>query len=140
VSDATRMLDTDIVSYLIKGRHPSVTRQFLERGFEGICISACTMSELLYGIAARSAKDRLREGIVEFLDGVNVIPWDKSAAAIHSRIRYQLDRSGQTIGVMDQMIAAHAISLGLTLVTNNVRHHSRLEPELTVENWVEHTA
>jgi tRNA(fMet)-specific endonuclease VapC len=133
------MLDTDIVSYLLKGRHPSVTRQFLERGFEGICISACTVSELLYGIDARLANDRLREGIVVFLDRVNIIPWDKSAAETHSRIRYCLDRAGQTIGVMDQMIAAHAISLGLVLVTNNVRHHSRIEPELTVENWVEPT-
>ena len=95
------------------------------------------MSEMLYGLDARSPEDRLRTGIVEFLERVSVIPWDASAAEVHARIRYRLDRAGQTIGVMDQMIAAHAIALGLILVTNNIKHHSRLEPELTIENWVE---
>lgn len=137
MSVSVRMLDTDIASYLIKGRHPSVTSQFLKRGFEGICISACTVSELLYGLDARLPEDRLRTGIVEFLEHVSVVPWDMSAAEVHSRIRFQLDRAGQTIGMMDQMIAAHAIALGLVLVTNNIRHHSRLEPELTIENWVD---
>ncbi len=131
------MLDSDIASYLIKGRHPSVTRQFLERGFEGICISACTVSELLYGLDARPSEDRLRTGIVRFLERVSVIPWDTPAAEVHSRIQYRLDRAGQTIGAMDQMIAAHAIALGVILVTNNIRHHRRLEPELTIENWVD---
>ena len=139
MSDPVRMLDTDIVSFLIKGRHPSVTRQFTEYGFEGICISTCTVSELLYGLDARSPEDRLRTGIVEFLERVSIVPWERPAAEIHARIRYRLDRAGQAIGAMDQMIAAHAIALGLTLVTNNTRHFSRLEPELTVENWTDRT-
>ena len=132
-----RMLDTDIVNYLIKRRHPSIEKRFAELAITSTCISAVTMSEMLYGLDARSPEDRLRTGIVEFLERMSVIPWDASAAEIHSRIRYRLDRAGQTIGVMDQMIAAHAIALGLILVTNNIKHHSRLEPELTIENWVE---
>jgi tRNA(fMet)-specific endonuclease VapC len=131
------MLDTDTVSYLVKGRHPSVSQRFAHYGFPGTCISVCTLSELLYGLESRAPEDRLRQGILGFLERATVIPWDAPAAEIHARIRYRLDRAGQMIGVMDQMIAAQAMSLGLTLVTNNTRHFSRLEPELTVENWTD---
>lgn len=129
------MLDTDIVSYLIKGRHPSVSQRFSEYGCPGTCISACTVSELLYGLGSRAPEDRLRKGVLGFLKRATIIPWDASAAEVHARIRNRLDRAGQTIGVMDQMIAAHTMALGLTLVTNNIRHYSRIEPDLMVENW-----
>lgn len=127
------------MSYLVKGRHPPVSRRFAEHGLLGTCISACTLSELLYGLESRPTEDRLRKGILGFLERATIIPWDRPAAEVHARIRYRLDRAGQTIGVMDQMIAAHALSLGLTLITNNTRHYSRLEPELTVENWTDRT-
>ena len=134
------MLDTDTASYLIKGRHPLVTSQFLEHGFDHVCISVCTVSELLYGLDVRPPEDRLRTGVEEFLQRVHVVPWGTAAARVHARVRFHLDRSGQTIGAMDQMIAAHAISLGLILVTNDVRHLGRLEPELAIENWIQHTS
>ena len=137
MSEPVRMLDTDTVSYLIKGRHPSVKQRFAECGFLGTCVSACTVSELLYGLESRAPEDRLRKGILGFLERAAIIPWDRPAAEVHARIRYRLDRAGQTIGVMDQMIAAHTMALGLTLVTNNTRHYSRLEPDLMVENWTD---
>lgn len=137
MSEPVRMLDTDIVSYLIKGRHSSVSQRFTEVGFTGTCVSVCTVSELLYGLESRAPEDRLREGIRGFLDRVTILPWDQPAAEVHARIRYRLDRAGWTIGGMDQMIAAHAMALGLTLVTNNTRHHTRLEPDLSVENWTD---
>lgn len=129
------MLDTDIVSYLIKDRHPTVSQRFAEYGFPRTCVSTCTVSKLLYGLESRDPEDRLRKGIHGFLERAQIVPWDQPAAEVHARLRYRLDREGRTIGAMDQMIAAHAMFLALTLVTNNVRHFSRPEPGLSIETW-----
>ena len=130
------LIDTDIASYLIKGRYPSVDARFAEADASRMCISAVTQAELLYGLKALNPAHRLHLTVRLFLQDINILPWGAEAAHVHADIRYQLVSGVNAIGEMDMMIAAHAMSLGAVLVTNNVRHYSRLSPALTIENWV----
>ncbi len=133
---STLMVDTDIASYLIKGRHPSVDARFAAVDPLRLCISAITKAELLYGLKALPPEHRLHLAVHRFLRDMRVIPWGEEAAEAHADVRHRLVSSGEVIGEMDMMIAAHAISLDAVLVTNNTRHFSRLAPTLAIERWV----
>ncbi len=130
------MLDTDIVSYLVKERRPSIRPRFLEHDPSDLCVSAITKSELLYGLRLLEPTHDLHLKVRRFLGDIDVTPWDGDAAEVHATLRHDLISSGRTIGEMDMMIAAHAMSLGATLVTNNTRHFGRFAPALVIENWV----
>lgn len=99
------------------------------------CISAITRSELRYGVALRPAATKLARHVEAFLQAANTMPWDDEAADRHGRLRAHLRSLGMPIGDFDEMIAAHALSLGAVLVTDNVRHFRRVEA-LVVENWI----
>ncbi len=94
---------------------------------------------MLFGMMRLEPDHRLHASVQRFLDSVRVGAWDRQAAEVHAGLRHQLRSHGRTIGEMDMLIAAHAISLGAILVTNNTRHFSRLEPELAIENWTDET-
>lgn len=129
------MLDTDTVSYLIKGKSPAIEAKLALLIPARVCISVMTRAELIYGLKRLPAEHRLHLLVRQFLKIVRVVPWDSDAADWYAEIRHQLMSSGQPIGEMDMMIAAHALSAGAVLVTNNSRHYERIEAPLILENW-----
>lgn len=129
------MLDTDIASYIVKERRPSLRPKFVEYSPEQLCVSAETKSELLFGLKQLDMAHHLHLKVRRFLQDVNIVSWGYEAAEVHADIRHRMLSVGRTFGEMDMMIAAHAISLGAVLVTNNTRHFERLAPALTIENW-----
>ena len=129
------MLDTDIASYVIKGRSPDVEAKLMAIVPSMVCISAVTRAELMYGLKRLPAGHRLQLGVRQFLKIVGVLSWDAEASDYYADIRRQLVSTGQRIGELDMMIAAHSLSAGAVLVTNNVRHYSRIEAPLSLVNW-----
>lgn len=129
------MLDTNICIYIIKRRPQSVLERFSSFPLGDIGISTITLAELEYG-AARSAQPRRnREALEQFVSPLDVAAFDREGTQAYGRIRVALERKGATIGAMDMLIAAHALSLGANLVTNNEREFRRV-PGLRVENWI----
>ncbi len=127
------MLDTDHVSFALRG-HGRVADRLLEHRPSQLCISSITLAELRFGAEARRSR-RITRMIDTFVDGVAVLPFDQSAADRFGVVAAALARRGETIGTFDTLMAAHALSLGLTFVTNNTRHFGRVAG-LRVESWV----
>ena len=130
------MLDTDTASYLIKHRSPAMEARLAALPPSMTCVSVMTRAELQYGLKRLPAGHRLHLGVRQFLSIVRVLPWDSEAADFYADIRHQLVTSGQLIGEMDMMIAAHSLAARAVLVTNNVRHYERI-PGLSLANWSE---
>ena len=129
------MLDTNIVAYAINKRPESVLQRLMSHQPEELCISSITMAELEYGVCNSSRPGQNRLALMAFLSHFAVLPFDADAARDYGDIRNDLTKKNQIIGANDLLIAAHARSLGLILVTNNTRGFDRVEG-LTVENWV----
>ena len=129
------MLDTDTASYIIKGRSPGIEAKLSNILPAMVCISVMTRAELLYGLKRLPADHRLHLAVRQFLKIVRVPSWDAEAADWYASIRHQLITTGQPIGEPEMMIAAHSLSAGAVLVTNNVRHYERIEAPLILEDW-----
>ena len=128
------MLDTNIVAFA-KNNRPEIVLERMRRFDPGdLCVSAVTLAELEYGVFNSSNPERNQLALTLFLANIDVIPFDDDAAVEYGRIRADLKRKGTPIGANDLMIAAHAKSLGMTLVTNNTREFSRVEG-LILEDW-----
>jgi len=128
------MLDTNIVIYTIKNR-PEQVRAAFERHAGQICISSVTWGELVYG-AERSAQTARNLADIEGLAArLELLTFDEAAATHFGQLRAELYRVGQPIGPYDMMIAGHARSRGLILVTNNSKEFERV-PGLRLQNWV----
>jgi tRNA(fMet)-specific endonuclease VapC len=130
------LLDTNICVYLIKHKPPQVIDRFRACELGDIAISSITVAELEYGIAKSQQRDRNQAALDRFLLPLTIVPFDRAASHHYGELRYSLERQGQPIGNMDLLIAAHALSLNLAIVTNNVREFSRI-PHLVVQNWAE---
>lgn len=132
------MLDTDICSYVIR-KHDArllATMQTRARSGAAICISAVSYAELKLGAHRSSSVARHTQAIESFCDRlIGVLAWGKSAADEFARLQADLLSAGTPIGNNDAMIAAHALSAGCVLVTNNQRHFARI-PRLDQENWL----
>jgi len=102
---------------------------------KGIYVSSIVLAELEFGVAKSAYPDRNLESLQKFLVAFEILDFDSKAAACYGKIRTDLQREGKLIGPLDMLIAAHAQSAGLTLVTNNTREFSRI-PELSMENWI----
>ena len=126
------MLDTDSVSFALRGQG-KVAARVLEHRPSEICISAITLAELRYG-AARRKSAKLYDLIDAFTASIAVMPFDEGCAAHFGVVASELAERGSPLGEYDALIAAHAVALELTLVTNNVKHFSRVAG-LHVENW-----
>jgi tRNA(fMet)-specific endonuclease VapC len=130
------MLDTDICIYIIKQKPASVFKRFQGLHPSRLAMSAVTFAELVNG----ARKSRQRKANLEKLEALGrliaIQPFDQSAACCYGDIRSHLESLGQVIGSLDMLIAAHALSLQWTLVTNNEREFTRV-PGLQVENWVQ---
>jgi tRNA(fMet)-specific endonuclease VapC len=128
------LLDTNICVYVIRKRPESVYRQLSSVGGRGVAISVVTAFELEVG-ALRSQGKHYSEAVRLFIAELPVLPLEDSARAAYGQLRTALERRGEVIGAYDMLIAAHALALDATLVTNNEREFKRVKG-LKVENWV----
>lgn len=127
------MLDTNICIYVIKQKPPQVLQAFRRHEAAGIGISSITAAELWYG-AERSLSRRNHAALRQFLEPLEIAPFDVLASESYGKLRARLERKGQTIGPLDTQIAAHARALNVTLVSNNTREFQRVEG-IVLENW-----
>lgn len=128
------MLDTDICIYAIKQRPPEVLAALRTHEAQGIGISAISVAELEFGVA-KSGSMRNQQALGQFLLPLEIADFDRVAAARYGRLRAELEAAGTPIGPLDTQIAAHALALGVTLVTHNTREFSRV-PALKWVSWV----
>ena len=127
------LLDTNIASYIIKGNFPHVRQHLLKIPMGDIAISVVTEAELRFGVARLPQAAKLGIAVQELLLRVAVLPWDSEAAQQYAQIRTILERAGEPMGNLDLMIAAQALAVGATLVTND-RVFRRLKG-LRIEDW-----
>jgi tRNA(fMet)-specific endonuclease VapC len=114
------MLDTNMVSYIAKGRSQAARNRMLNlEQDEAVCMSVITEAEVCYGLAKRPDATALRERMEWFLSAVKVLPWGRDEARTYGTVRARLESSGKTRESMDMQIAAHAIAAGAVLVTND---------------------
>ena len=128
------MLDTNVCLYLIKEHPPSVVERFATHAVGDIGISVMTLAELEYGVSKSGRPARNREALDQFISPLEVAPFDRQATAAYGKLRTTLEKKGRTIGSMDLLIAAHALSLHVRLITRNSRVFGRV-PGLRVEDW-----
>ena len=126
------LLDTNAASYAINKKSSAMDRHFAKNPMAELGISAVTEGELRYG-AARSGSAPLQATVEQFLLGVTIFPWDSEAAELYGELRAALEREGRLRGSLDMMIAAHALALGLILITND-RAFGRIN-RLKTEDW-----
>jgi tRNA(fMet)-specific endonuclease VapC len=128
------MLDTDTCSYIMKRSSPSILKRLQKIGIDDLCISVITKSELLFGVEVSPRRQQDEVALAEFLRHVEVLDFPDAASADYAKIRADLKSRGAMIGANDLFIAAHARSMGLTLVTNNTSEFTRVR-NLKIENW-----
>jgi len=129
------LLDTNICIYLIKKRPSKVLERFREHSPQDVAISTITLFELEYGVEKSKYRQRSEDALAKFLLPLNLIDLDRSAAMEAATIRAQLEKTGMPIGPYDLLIAGLALSLDMTLVTNNSKEFERIH-HLRLENWV----
>ena len=128
------LLDTNIVSDLIRYPQGRVAEHTRKIGEQKVCTSIIVAAELRYG-ATRKASPRLTEQVEAVLGAMDVVPFEAPADAVYGMIRARLEKAGRPIGGNDLLIAAQAIALGYVLVTHNQKEFVRIE-DLTCENWL----
>ena len=127
------LLDTNTVSYIIKGNRPRVRERLLRVPMAEVGISVITEAELLFGLARRPEATSLKTVVEEFLIRVEVLPWDSEAAQQYSRIRATLEGAGEPMGNLDLMIAAQALASAFVLVSSDAVF--RRVKGLKIEDW-----
>lgn len=128
------LLDTNICIYLIKKRPQRLLARLRETDIERVSVSAITVAELQYGVAKSARPEQNALALGALLAPLRVEPFDDTAATVYGAVRAGLERAGTPIGSLDLLIAAHALALDRTLVTNNAREFERVAG-LRVENW-----
>jgi len=128
------MLDTDTCSYIMKRSNDAVLKQLQKVSVSDVCISVITKSELLFGVEVSPRRRQDEAALSAFLRYIEVLDFPDEASLHDAKIRADLKLVGTMIGANDLFIAAHARSLGLTLVTNNTREFGRVR-DLATENW-----
>jgi len=128
------LLDTNIVSALVREPQGQVTRQIARVGESKVCTSIIVACELRFG-AAKRGSPRLTEQLEQVLSALPVLALESGADHRYGELRAELERDGAPIGANDMLIAAHALALGLTLVTDNVSEFQRVKG-LAVRNWL----
>jgi tRNA(fMet)-specific endonuclease VapC len=128
------MLDTDTCSYIMKRSRPPVLQRLSAIPVVDVCMSIVTKAELLYGVEISPRRAQDAAALDAFLPYVEALDYTEQEAVHYAAIRADLKRRGALIGANDLFIAAHARSLGMTLVTNNTAEFARVK-DLTIENW-----
>lgn len=132
------LLDTNILSELLRHPQGPAALRLAEIGEDQVCTSIICAGELRFG-AIRKGSDRLAAQVAALLDTIEVLPLEEPTSSIYGEIRTALERQGRPIGGNDLWIAAHALALGVTLVTANESEFRRVEG-LRVENWIKETS
>ena len=130
----TYMLDTNICIYAIKNNPEQVLEKLKQNLSNRICISAITLAELQHGVEKSMNPEKNSMALLQFLSILDILPFDDLAAVEYGKICAYLQKRGTPIGTMDMLIAAHAKTENLIIVTNNVREFERV-PNLKIENW-----
>ncbi len=130
------MLDTNICIYAIKHKPEKVFQKLQTVDPQDVCVSSVTYAELVHGVEKSATVEKNRLALSMLLANIEILDFDVDAADCYGKIRADLEKKGTPIGPLDMMIAGHAMSMGYTVVTNNVKEFSRV-PDLKIENWVE---
>ena len=128
------MLDTNICIYLIKQKPEKVLRHFKNHSIGDIGISSITLAELRFGVEKSQQIQNNRQALEEFILPLEIADFDEKAAVRYGAVRAALEKAGTPVSSMDMLIGAHALSLDLTLVTNNVREFKQIK-NLKVVDW-----
>lgn len=129
------LLDTNICIYIIKQKPLEVLHKFNTYQVGDIGISSITVAELEFGVQKSQYPAKNQQALAQFLLPLEIVNFDHAAATIYGDIRARLEKQGTPIGSLDTLIAAHALSLQVILITNNIKEFSRV-PNLKSENWV----
>ena len=131
------MLDTNTLVYVLNARpqHLAVLERFNREDPRDLFISAITLAELRYGAAKSDRREANLSKVQRVAQALNISAFESNAATAYGPLRFELESAGTPIGPLDTLIAAHALSLRLTLVTGNAREFSRV-PGLHTENWI----
>ncbi|HEY4367157.1 MAG TPA: type II toxin-antitoxin system VapC family toxin [Steroidobacteraceae bacterium] len=130
------MLDTDICIALIKRQPPELIGRLKQHKPGDVSISSVTLAELSFGVSKSAQPEKNRVALDQFILPLEILSFDDVAAEAYGGTRAELEASGTPIGPLDTLIASHALSIGATIVTNNVREFSRVKG-LRVENWMD---
>ena len=130
------LIDTNICIYIMNNRPVDVIKKFKQFNPGEIGISTITVSELQYGVAKSTYRNENQHRLDEFLAPLEILAYNEIAARTYGDIRFQLENHGKPIGPLDLLIAAHALSQNLTMVTNNDKEFKRIK-NLEVENWTQ---
>ncbi len=128
------LLDTNICIYVINHKPAHVFERFQQYQLGQLAISSITASELAFGVE-KSGSQRNKQALNKFLAPLDILAYDDQAIWYYARLRHQLQSTGQSIGSLDMLIAAHALSLDMVLVTNNTKEFERVQG-LKLENWI----
>lgn len=128
------MLDTNIISDLIRNPQGKAAKQIAKRGEQNICTSIIVAAELRYG-CARNGSARLLKAVEDLLAEIDTLPFDVPADVEYGRIRAELEAAGKPVGGNDLLIAAQACAIGAIIVTANTSEFKRVR-SLKVENWL----
>jgi len=129
------MLDTNTCIYIIKRKPSNVIERFIQTEISQIGISSITLSELSCGVSKSSKPEQNQLALAQFIAPLEIMPYGDEAAQYYGDLRTHLEKQGTPIGSLDMLIAAHALSIGCTLVTNNEKEFIRI-PNLKIDNWV----
>ncbi len=136
MGDPRYLLDTNTVSYLIKGQ-PSVVRTHLRRAPAGsVCISAITEAELRHGVAKKPEAKRLPAAVHGFLGRVDILPWDSAAATAYAAFHVACEQAGKALSTLDMLIAAHAIAAEAALITSDKAFY-QMADHLVLKDWAQ---
>ena len=128
------MLDTNTVSYALRGNPPVARERLRNVPMAQVCISAITEAELLSGLALKPQATKLAASVAQFLLGVTVLPWDSNAGRSYATLYSTSRKHGRSLTTLDLLVAAHALSAGVTLVTSDRAFHN-LRPSFPLADW-----
>jgi len=129
------LIDTNICIYIMNHHPPEVLQKFKSVGVGEVGISSVTVSELHYGACKSIHIKKNIQRLDEFLCPFEILAYDEDALKSYGKIRSQLERKGEVIGPLDMLIAAHALSKKLILITNNIKEFNRIK-SLNIQDWV----
>jgi tRNA(fMet)-specific endonuclease VapC len=128
------MLDTNVVSHIMQGRDAALLQKLAQVAVGDVVISSVTLAEVEYGLSRKGHPPRLKNALDQLLLRIDVLPWDETVARCFGELCASLEARGISLGDMDMMIAAHAVSAGATLVSRD-KAFGQVPERLTVEVW-----
>jgi tRNA(fMet)-specific endonuclease VapC len=128
------MLDTNTISAIVSKRELQLRERLRKVGGPALCVSVITFAEVKFGLFKKPQTTRIAEQTYAFFAEIEVLPWLTETADVYGEVRAGMERTGKVLGALDLLIAAHALSAGATLVTND--RGFRMVPDLQVEDWL----